>query len=238
MSIANQPFVCSSLACTLISRLFYTQCLQSVNRYVLDSTHRLLRLLAYCNVQSRHRITWTGTLHATDAELQFLGLPFSDKFGVVERALCFLHSLYLNMPIKRSQSAPQPIESLFITPNPRAATFRGPQTSLPRSKSYLVDQSATNSPLSTPWIEREDPFSLGGFFPASPRAAPEEEEQWKWLRKEEDEDASNDDKESVSSFFVDDSDSATEQLENESAEETIKSEDKFGVLSLSMFCRF
>ncbi|KIM75372.1 hypothetical protein PILCRDRAFT_827281 [Piloderma croceum F 1598] len=129
------------------------------------------------------------------------------------------------MPIKRSQSAPQPIKSLFTTPNPRAATFRGPQTSLPRSKSYLVDQSATNSPLSTPWIEREDPFNLGGFFPASPRAAPEEEEQWKWLRKEEDED----DKESVS-FSVD---SAIEQLEDASAEETIKSEDKFGVLSLN-----
>jgi hypothetical protein len=139
------------------------------------------------------------------------------------------------MPIKRSQSAPQPIKTLFTTPNPRAATFRGPQTSLPRSKSYLVDHSATNSPLSTPWVEREDPFSLGGFFPASHRAAPEEEEQWKWLRIEEDEDASRDDKESVSSFSVDDRNSAIEQLEDESAEETIKSEDKFGLLSLSMF---
>ena len=128
----------------------------------------------------------------------------------------------MTMPIKRSQSAPQPIETLFTTPKARA----GASTCLPRSKSYLVERS-----VSPPWVEREDPFSLGGFFPASHGAA-REEEQWKWLRKEEDEDTSRDGKESV---FVDNNDSVIGQLDDKLAEETIKNEDKFGVLSLGMF---
>jgi hypothetical protein len=135
------------------------------------------------------------------------------------------------MPIKRSQSAPQQIQTLFTTTNARA--------NLSRSKSYLVQPSPTSSPLATPWVEREDPFSLGGFFPASPRIAPEEEEQWKWLRKEEDEeDAARADKESNSSFSVHGNDFMTGQLEDELAEETIKSEDKFGLLSLGNIYRF
>jgi len=165
-----------------------------------------------------------------------LGLPFLDTFGdVTARDYRSDHStrplLSLPMSIKRSQSAPQPIQALFSPANARASTLKRPQTNLLRSKSYLVQPPATSSPLATPWVEREDPFSLGGFFPTSPRAAPEEE-QWKWLRKEEDEkDAARADKESNSSFSVDDNDSVTGQLEDELAE-TIKSEDKFGLLSL------
>lgn len=126
------------------------------------------------------------------------------------------------MSMKRAQSAPQSIENLFALTKARAGTSHWPQSSLPRSKSYLVDLHATSSQLVIPWSEREDPFSLGGFFPASHRAVSEE---WKWLRKEDDEDVARTDKESSSSFSVDDSDSAL-------AEETIKGEDKFGVLSL------
>jgi hypothetical protein len=137
------------------------------------------------------------------------------------------------MLIQRSQSAPQPIQSSSAATKVKAATSNESLAKLSRSNSYLVRPSVTSSPLATPWIEREDPFSLGGFFPASNRAVPEEEEQWKWLRKEED-DSVGDDKESSSSFSVDDSDSVIGEFEDELAE-TIRSEDKFGLLSLGSF---
>jgi hypothetical protein len=130
------------------------------------------------------------------------------------------------MPIKRSQSAPQPVEAVFsvtkVNTNDTAT-----RADLRRTQSYLAQPSATNTPLipPSPWVEREDPFSLAGFFPASHRATPEDE-QWKWLRREED------DKVSVSSFSVDDEDSVLGELEEELADKTIKGEDKLGVLSL------
>jgi len=127
-------------------------------------------------------------------------------------------------PIKRSQSAPQPVDVLFSPIKPSPGTSK--QTNFFRSKSYLVE---TSSSLVTPWVEREDPFSLGGFFPASRRVAPEEEDQWKWLHKVDDEDRA--DMVSNSSFSVDNDDIG--QLEDKLAEETIKGEDKFGLLSLN-----
>jgi len=133
------------------------------------------------------------------------------------------------MPIKRSQSAPQPVAAVFC-PTKADVNDTGARAALARSKSYLVQPSAANSPL----VEREDPFSLSGFFPASHRTAPEDE-QWKWLRTEEE---AEDDKVSVSSFSVDDDDSVLGELEDKLAGETIKGEDKLGVLSLvTMFSR-
>ena len=131
------------------------------------------------------------------------------------------------MLIQRSQSAPQPIQSSLAATKVKSDNS---PAKLSRSKSYLVRSSVTSSPLATPWIEREDPFSLCGFFPASHHAA-QEEEQWKWLRKEED-DSVRDDKESNSSLSVNDSDSVIGEFEDELADETIRSEDKFGLLSL------
>lgn len=135
------------------------------------------------------------------------------------------------MPIKRSQSAPQPIEAIFTSTKIRASTSKAPNADLPRSKSYLVDHSVSHSPLATPWVEREDPFSLGGFFPASNRSAAAEGEQWKWLHRDEDE-SGRDEGQSVASFSVDEDDSVLGELEDELAGEAIKVEDKLGVLSL------
>jgi len=132
------------------------------------------------------------------------------------------------MHIQRSQSAPQPIaiDALFCPSEPRAGTLNGLQANISRSKSYLIQPV-----LATSWVERDDPFNLGGFFPASNRAASEHGEQWKWLYKE-DEDAARADKGSISSFFVQDDYSTAGQLGEELAEETIKGEDKFGLLAL------
>jgi hypothetical protein len=126
----------------------------------------------------------------------------------------------IDMPINRSQSAPQTLESI------KDYTSKDHQTNL-RLKSYFVENLVTSSPLTTSWVEKEDPFSLASFFPASYRAVPEEE--WKWLRKDEDEDTARDDKESLAVEEM------ITQLEDELTEETIKSEDKFGLLSLGMF---
>lgn len=137
------------------------------------------------------------------------------------------------MPIKRAKSAPQPVEAIFtLTKANINHAVTATRVDLRRTKSHLVQPLATNTsliPPNSPWVEREDPFSLAGFFPASHRAVPEDE-QWKWLRKEEEED-----KASVSSFSVDDEDSVLGELEDELAGETIKGEDKLGVLSLSVF---
>ena len=54
----------------------------------------------------------------------------------------------------------------------------------------------------------------------------------------DEEDAARADKESNSSFSVHGNDFMTGQLEDEIAEETIKSEDKFGLLSLGNIYRF
>lgn len=113
------------------------------------------------------------------------------------------------MPIKRSQSAPigngQLLTKVIETPNAH----------LPRSKSYLVQHSA-------PLNDREDPFSLAGFFPGS------SEERWKWLRRDE-----GSERASVSSFSVGEEDSALGDMDDELAREAIQDEDKLGVLSLS-----
>lgn len=136
------------------------------------------------------------------------------------------------MPIKRSQSAPQPIEALFSITKTKvfASSSKDTELALPRSKSYLVENTATNSPISSPRTEREDPFSLGGFFPA--RVARDDEEQWKWLQNEED---ANLDRQMRSPLHIEEEESVLGELEDRLAEETIKHEDKFGVLSLSEF---
>lgn len=137
------------------------------------------------------------------------------------------------MPIQRTQSAPQPVEAVFSLTEANV-NRSGTRADLRRTKSHLVQPSANNTPLTpvSPWVEREDPFSLASFFPTSHRAAPEDE-QWKWLRREDDSGA-RDDRVSVFSFSVDDEDSVLGELENEMAGETIKGEDKLGVLSFGM----
>lgn len=129
------------------------------------------------------------------------------------------------MPIQRSQSAPQPIEALFnVTPAKlSAAQGKGlalSRVKLLRSKSYVVDRSSSSSPLASPWVERDDPFSLGGFF--STRIALGEE-QWGWLHGEKENEPGQ------SPFHVEE---RLERLEDEQAEKAIKDEDKFGLLSL------
>jgi len=72
----------------------------------------------------------------------------------------------------------------------------------------------------SPSVEREDPFSLGGFFPSSKNS---ESEEWTWLREK----SKAEDKESI---VVDDS----VNLSDEELQAMIEREDKMGVLALSL----
>ncbi|KAH9944134.1 uncharacterized protein BXZ73DRAFT_87095 [Epithele typhae] len=101
----------------------------------------------------------------------------------------------------------------------------------------------------TPHIEREDPFSLAGFFP-SPFYAPALEaapraHEWDWLRASTDDDdvpieylsgrvspISSDDDWSVHTPSPHDLEDAFSRV-NDFEEETIKREDKLGVLEFS-----
>lgn len=119
------------------------------------------------------------------------------------------------MSLQRSKSAPHPISGL-ATSLPRVASFHHKQA----KTGHVVTQ------LPTPRIEREDPFSLSGFFPTTLG----EEDEWGWLRDE------GSDKEEWGGLHG-------EELEEggvifghtESGnvtQDAIKDEDKLGILSL------
>lgn len=94
------------------------------------------------------------------------------------------------MSIPRSQSVPH-VGSLKIT----TADLPGPgprtRTHLPRHRSAVAVAGTIQPPLSSlysPRSEREDPFSLGGFFPA-PLGTFENspvEHEWDWLHAADD----------------------------------------------------
>ncbi|KAF9462131.1 hypothetical protein BDZ94DRAFT_1262011 [Collybia nuda] len=126
------------------------------------------------------------------------------------------------MSLQRSKSAPHPISGL---------------TSLPRTASFHYKQAKTGhaTPLHTPRIEKEDPFSLSGFFPRIYG----NEDEWRWLRDEQQwvgsekvagptEEEEEEEEEKYRVIFG--------QAESENTtREMIKDEDKLGVLSLGVF---
>ncbi|GLB36044.1 hypothetical protein LshimejAT787_0303320 [Lyophyllum shimeji] len=118
------------------------------------------------------------------------------------------------MALQRSKSAPQGIPALL--PMPR---------SVPRASSFQTIQNAVKTVKTVPLaertdMEREDPFSLLGFFPSSLG-----EEKWGWIRGEEKvEKAWTAEEGESGSVLFGESDKLTQ--------EAIKGEDKLGVLSL------
>ncbi|KAI0361303.1 hypothetical protein OH77DRAFT_1516283 [Trametes cingulata] len=149
------------------------------------------------------------------------------------------------MSIPRSQSVPH-VSSLRITTDvPRASQRDSARPKLPRHRS-AVAVAGSSQPLAslyTPRSEREDPFSLGGFFPANLGAfenSPEEHE-WDWLHASDDRAVlrsparsglvspiSEDDEWDIPtpcSAFADAGDALTR--------DAIKREDKLGILALS-----
>lgn len=146
------------------------------------------------------------------------------------------------MTIRRSNTEPQPLEYHARPHLARAKSTidgfipRSHQSSLPTSSQYRFSASLTAaSPLATT-RDREDPFSLAGFFPAytaSPRGSGE---RWEWLLQEQ----GRDEPHTIYSLSEDDDGPLpatpgpvvfARAAENV-IEETIKGEDKMGVLSI------
>ncbi|TFK57049.1 hypothetical protein OE88DRAFT_1730472 [Heliocybe sulcata] len=98
------------------------------------------------------------------------------------------------MSIPRSKSVPVlEIPSRTINDITDAGTLTPPvekhQWRTPRRiRQRLALVTATSplrSPMETPRSDREDPFNMGGFFPAHVSTLAEEDEEWSWLHQKE-----------------------------------------------------
>ncbi|KAG2154734.1 hypothetical protein DEU56DRAFT_707800, partial [Suillus clintonianus] len=149
------------------------------------------------------------------------------------------------MAMRRSNTAPQPLECQVRPPLARAkSTIDGfiPRLHQPSLPQYRFSVSSTAaSPLASP-RDREDPFSLTGFFPALSPAR--KGEHWEWLRQEQLEPSyghAEDELDSIYSLPDDDVDGSLPRTPGpvvfaraaeDVIEKTIKGEDKMGVLSV------
>lgn len=151
------------------------------------------------------------------------------------------------MPIPRSQSTPhvagtQPFLSHALTLN----TGRIDRPKFTRHRSALALSESTSAAASsgrhTPLAERDDPFSLTGFFSPGLSVTDESSSTWDWLRDDthaethsrfmasgcvspiSEEDADLLASKSLSPIF--------DKLRDQLAGETIREEDKLGILSL------
>jgi len=140
------------------------------------------------------------------------------------------------MSLKRSKSAPQPIATLITFNLPRSHSQQYLQQNAQRKGLRGLAVSPTFSRA-----DREDPFSLSGFFPSS-FGGLEEEEEWNWLREEDEEEGY---RRSIEPLGIAEDAASVSSLpgtptvmfghvEDELTREAIKGEDKLGVLSLGM----
>jgi hypothetical protein len=151
------------------------------------------------------------------------------------------------MVIRRSNTEPQPLEYHIRPQLSRAKstidgfTPRSHQSSVPTSSQYMFSASLTAAPpLATP-RDSEDPFSLAGFFPSYSVSLERGGERWEWLRQEQPWIPARDELHTIYSLSEGDDDGSlpatpgpivfARAAENV-IEETIKGEDKMGVLSV------
>ena len=94
-------------------------------------------------------------------------------------------------------------------------------------------RSATCSGYQTPRTERiEDPFSLGGFFPPQLPGTENPTDEWAWLREDRETDSDSDQPPHDGVWSTDGYEPRFGKAEDEEAAQTIRLEDKLGVLSL------
>ena len=154
------------------------------------------------------------------------------------------------MSVPRSHSVPQ-IATFQTTKTPTASSSSGvaerhvrPQLPRHRSAVGIAGHSHHLVSVYTPRVEREDPFSLSGFFPTSlaAREHPDSEQEWDWLRAATDEDGAEEEEEYRSGRVSPISESDSEwnvptpcspDMEDVLAGDAIKREDKLGILALS-----
>ena len=114
-------------------------------------------------------------------------------------------------------------------------------SALPRSRTaqtslntYFASATSQTTPLATPWEAKEDPFSLGGFFPSR---LTEPQTEWDWVNPEKPELHEDLDEEDGMSYPDEDDGLRTihdaEESFEEFARQVIDGEDKYGMLG---FC--
>ncbi|KAI0800973.1 hypothetical protein C8Q74DRAFT_458764 [Fomes fomentarius] len=159
------------------------------------------------------------------------------------------------MSVPRSRSVPH-ISSLQTTklhPDPSSSSpsdrdrHARPQLSRHRSAVTISSSAHHLAPIYTPRVEREDPFSLSGFFPANLNFAalehPETEQEWDWLRASDHSEADESEQLEFRSGRVSpisESDDewniptpCSPEVEDALTGDAIKREDKLGILKLS-----
>ncbi len=138
-------------------------------------------------------------------------------------------------PLVRSRSAPQPITAL----SPAASTAS-------TSKGIFIQRSSSHDDVDNSYVKRQiaiqttksrqeavshgDPFHLSGFFPTSLSVIGNEEEEWRWLREEGEEKQEGGGQRGDEEGPIG---SGRSMIFNEETSDTIRGEDKLGVLSLS-----
>lgn len=125
----------------------------------------------------------------------------------------------------RSKSAPHPLPGYFAVPSdlPRSSSHVHLDRRVQKSARGFSQVHPSASPVISPRSEREDPFSLSGFFPSSMSS---ENEEWSWLRDEDKPDEDD-------GTLIED-EAAVRMLDGD-LKEMIKKEDKMGILSLGTF---
>lgn len=151
------------------------------------------------------------------------------------------------MSVPRSRSVPHitlQTTNLSTASSSSQPAERHARPHLPRHRSAVALSSSSHHlvPVYTPRVEREDPFSLSGFFPANFAALehPEAEQEWDWLRVTDDSDAGDDDHRSGRVSPISESDDewtvptpCSPDVEDALTGDAIKREDKLGILTLS-----
>jgi hypothetical protein len=152
------------------------------------------------------------------------------------------------MSILRSKSAPQPISSSYdANYDEQQLATTDKKALIPRAQSsqaitpFVPPYHRTRRPV----IDSGDPFSLSTFFPSPFGRAREDERDWHWLKDGEGDrmllygEPETEDEPSRANEVVGDGQVTKTRggimfgkLEDELAGESIKDEDKFGVLSL------
>ena len=140
------------------------------------------------------------------------------------------------MSVSRSKSASH---LAGLDPSQRALPSEA-RPKLPRHRSALAVSSTSHFVSAyTPRVEREDPFSLFGFFPSTISTAlaePGVQQEWDWLHSTDEEDQDFSGLVSPISEGSDDWDIPTPcspEAEDALAGDAIRQEDKLGVLALS-----
>jgi hypothetical protein len=120
------------------------------------------------------------------------------------------------MYLQRSKTAPQTLTALVTAELQRSAS----QSQITLKSSRVSHLNYVSSPITPRTDDREDPFSLQGFYPSYGHT---EESDWAWLK---------DETEIARTGLLPNATVDVDQINDQIAGKLIEEEDKMGILSL------